>query len=260
MAEHPIRVDAAERGDGQPYPQAGRTRLVAPPAIAQFGTGATTAPSDLLGALDDHHVFMMGDNPRLPRMPAEPTLADFFRWRVEPFDRGHMFRSAGLARADGQPETVVIACLLHDIAVGALIRADHGYWGAQLVAPYVSEEVAWAIRFHQALRYFPDEAAGYAYPEAYDRYFGRDFEPPAYLRRDAEAARRHRWYGTARAITIYDVYSFDDADGGEADADGFEEFADVVGRNVRQPREGFGFDGSPVAHMWRTMIWPNNFL
>jgi hypothetical protein len=21
-----------------------------------------------------------------------------------------------------------------------------------------------------------------------------------------------------------------------------------------------GFDGSPVAHMWRTMIWPNNFL
>ena len=24
--------------------------------------------------------------------------------------------------------------------------------------------------------------------------------------------------------------------------------------------EGLGFDGSPVAHMWRTMIWPNNFL
>jgi hypothetical protein len=21
-----------------------------------------------------------------------------------------------------------------------------------------------------------------------------------------------------------------------------------------------GFDGSPVAHMWRTMIWPNNFV
>ena len=24
--------------------------------------------------------------------------------------------------------------------------------------------------------------------------------------------------------------------------------------------EGLGFDGSPVAHMWRSMIWPNNFL
>jgi hypothetical protein len=32
------------------------------------------------------------------------------------------------------------------------------------------------------------------------------------------------------------------------------------GRNFRQPREGLGFDGSLVAHMWRTMIWPNNFI
>ncbi len=41
---------------------------------------------------------------------------------------------------------------------------------------------------------------------------------------------------------------------------GYDEFEDVVGRNFRQPPEGLGFDGSPVAHMWRTMIWPNNFL
>jgi hypothetical protein len=40
----------------------------------------------------------------------------------------------------------------------------------------------------------------------------------------------------------------------------YDEFEDVVGRNFRQPREGLGFDGSPAAHMWRTMIWPNNFL
>jgi hypothetical protein len=39
-----------------------------------------------------------------------------------------------------------------------------------------------------------------------------------------------------------------------------DEFEDVIGRNFRQPAEGLGFDGSPVAHMWRTMIWPNNFL
>ena len=24
--------------------------------------------------------------------------------------------------------------------------------------------------------------------------------------------------------------------------------------------EGLGFDGSPSAHMWRSIIWPNNFL
>ena len=28
----------------------------------------------------------------------------------------------------------------------------------------------------------------------------------------------------------------------------------------KQPKEGLGFDGSAVAHMWRTMIWPNNLL
>ena len=37
-------------------------------------------------------------------------------------------------------------------------------------------------------------------------------------------------------------------------------FEDIIGRNFRQPKEGLGFDGSPVAHMWRSMIWPNNFL
>ena len=52
----------------------------------------------------------------------------------------------------------MLACLLHDIAMGALIRTDHGYWGAQLIAPYVDEEVAWAVQHHQALRFFPDPA------------------------------------------------------------------------------------------------------
>jgi len=32
-------------------------------------------------------------------------------------------------------EKVILACLLHDIAVGGLISSDHGYWGAQLVRP-----------------------------------------------------------------------------------------------------------------------------
>jgi hypothetical protein len=32
------------------------------------------------------------------------------------------------------------------------------------------------------------------------------------------------------------------------------------GPHFRQPAGGLGFDGLEVAHMWRTMIWPNNFL
>ena len=80
---------------------------------------------------------------------------------------------------------------------------------------------------------------------------GADYSPPDYIRRDADMARKHRWYMTSRLITINDVYSFD----AEAQVD-FEEVEDIVGRNFRQPREGLGFDGSPVAHMWRTMIGP----
>ncbi|HTP17372.1 MAG TPA: hypothetical protein VMK13_16250 [Streptosporangiaceae bacterium] len=57
-----------------------------------------------------------------------------------------------MARENGLDEKVIMACLLHDIAIAGLLSANHGYWG------------------------------------------------------------------------------------------------------------GLGFDGSPVAHMWRTMIWPNNFL
>ena len=39
-----------------------------------------------------------------------------------------------------------------------------------------------------------------------------------------------------------------------------DDFTDIIGRNFKQPKEGLGFDGSPTAHMWRSMIWPNNFL
>jgi hypothetical protein len=60
---------------------------------------------------------------------------------------------------------------------------------------------------------------------------------------------------TSRLVTINDIYSFDPNVTAE-----FDDFTDIVGRNFRQPAEGLGFDGSPVAHMWRTMIWPNNFL
>jgi hypothetical protein len=39
-----------------------------------------------------------------------------------------------------------------------------------------------------------------------------------------------------------------------------EELTDIVGRHFKQPKEGLGFDNSPVAHMWRTLIYPDNPL
>ena len=234
----------------------GTRRIIVPPAAATMGTalhgcqGALMAEARRPGSL-----VMMGDNPALPPMPERPTLADFYRLRLSKTGTNHMLQSAKVARENGLDEKVIMACLVHDIAIAGLLSANHGYWGAQMVAPYVDEEVAWAIEKHEALRYYPDESAGYSYPQAYIDYFGPDYRPPEYLRREAEAARRHRWYMTSRLITINDIYSFDP----NVVVD-FSEFEDVVGRHFAQPAEGLGFDGSPVAHMWRSMIWPNNFL
>jgi hypothetical protein len=197
--------------------------------------------------------FLMGPDPRLPAMPAKPTLRDFFRLRFSASP--HLLQSARLARLNGCDEKVVLACLLHDVGVLGFIRADHGYWAAQLVEPYVDEEVSWAIRAHQVLRFFPDESVGYEYPAMYLAFFGEDYKPEPYIFRAYEQMRRHRWYMTGRLITCNDLYAFDPDVQVE-----LEDFADVIARNFRQPAEGLGFDDSPSAHMWRTINWPTRFL
>jgi hypothetical protein len=241
--------------DEDAYPQAGRERMILGQPLASLGTGVPNTEKSLLQRLGPDAVFMMGDNPALPRMPKAPKLLDFFRLRFSEITFRHLLQSAKTALDAGQEEKIVIACLLHDISNGSLIRTDHGYWSAQLVAPYVTEEVAWAVKYHQALRYFADESAGFKYPDAYSQFFGPDYEPPEYIRQAHDEARAHRWYMTSRLITIYDIYAFQDNRSVDP-----EEFTDIIGRNFKQPKEGLGFDGSASAHMWRTMIWPNNFL
>jgi hypothetical protein len=202
---------------------------------------------------DKGKLYLMGPDPRLPRMPDRPTLFDFFTYRFGP--SAHLLQSARLARKNGVSEKIVLACLLHDIATGGFIRADHGYWAAQLVEPYVDEEVTFAIRYHQVLRFYPDESVGYRYPELYVKLFGPDFRPEPYLHREYEYATRHKWYMSARMLTVNDLYSFDPNARVE-----LEEFTDVVGRHFRQPAEGLGFDASASAHMWRTIMWPTRYL
>lgn len=186
-------------------------------------------------------------------MPDNATLVDFFKRRFAP--ARHVLQSANHAVQTGQPERTVFACLLHDVTQN-LIKADHGYWGAQLFAPYVDERVAWAIKFHQALRFFPDDAVGYEYPELYNRIFGVDYEPDAYIKQDYEFARNHRYYMEARLVTVNDQYAFDET----MREVQIEDYTDIIGRQFKQPREGLGFDNSPVAHMWRSIIDPDRPL
>ena len=199
--------------------------------------------------------MLMGDDPRLAKMPAAPTIVDFFRQRFRKGGVQHLLQSANLAKKNGHNEKVITACLLHDIAVAGFIQADHGYWGAQLVEPYVDEEVSWAIRAHQALRFYADESVGYPYPEQYVRFFGSEYQPEPYIEAAYREALKHKWYMTGRLITVNDLYSFDPNVSVQ-----LEDFEDILARNFKQPEEGLGFDSSPVAHMWRTIIRPTRFL
>jgi hypothetical protein len=182
--------------------------------------------------------IVMGEDSRLPAMPAKPTLANFFDLRFA--GTQHLLQSARLAVTAGLDEKVITACLLHDIAVCGFIRGDHGYWGEQMIAPYVDEEVAWAVRAHQALRFYPDESVGYTYPASYVEWFGKDYKPDAYIEHEYQKARKHKWYMTARLVTLNDHYAFDSNVIVELD-----EFTDIIGRNFKQPAEGLGFDNSP---------------
>jgi hypothetical protein len=119
----------------------------------------------------------------------------------------------------------------------------------------VPEKTAFAIQYHQALRFFPDPAYGYEYPDLYRRLFGEDYVPLPHVRKDYEMVRNHKWYFEARMVTVNDLYSFDP----KAHVS-LEQFTDIIGRHFKQPKEGLGDDGSPVAHMWRTIANPDTPL
>ena len=238
-----VMIDGLARHIEKPFLcEPDEPRSMAPPGSNSQG-GAP--PSKYMAGMDD---------PRLPRMPERPTLLDIFRHRMA--NPAHLLQSANLAMQEGMDEKVILACLLHDISVEAFIRMDHGFYAAQLIAPYVDEEVAWAVQKHQALRFFADEAVSYDYPASYRAWFGEAYEVEPWVQAEYDEARNLRWYMTARLITLNDLYAFDP----NVTDLSIDQFEDVVGRNFRQPREGLGFDGSPVAHMWRTMIWPHSFL
>ena len=181
-------------------------------------------------------------------MPEAPTLLDFFRLRFAPAN--HVLQSATHALTTGQPERTIFACLMHDVVLN-LIKGDHGWWGAQLIEPYVDERISWGIRYHGPLRFYADDSSIRRCTTASSDT--TTCQP--YIRQAYEFARGHRHYAEARLITVNDTYAFQD----NMDVD-IEVFTDIIGRQFKQPKEGLGYDNSPVAHMWRTMANPNRPL
>jgi hypothetical protein len=230
----------AQRPDpNKKYPTVAELAAQVPELPQRRATGSLMVPGPGGGKL-----------PLLQKMPAKPTIPDFFALRFSQ-PRDHCLQSATLALKNGADEEVVLACLLHDTVL-SLIRSDHGWWGAQMYEPYVSERTAFAIRYHQALRFYPDEQAGYVYPEIYYNMFGMDYVPPTHVKAAYDYARGHKWYGAARAVTVNDLYAFD-----KNAKVSIDPFIDIIGRHFRQPKEGLGNDNSPVAHMWRTLANPD---
>jgi hypothetical protein len=189
---------------------------------------------------------------RLEPMPKKPTLLDFFRLRFQPAN--HVLQSATRAMKTGMTEEIILACLLHDV-VQALIKVDHGWWGAQMFEPYVPEKTSFGVRYHQALRFYADEAAGYEYPDLYRRTFGSDYTPEPYIEATYKMVRNHKWYMEPRLVTVNDLYAFD-----PKAVVSIDPFTDIIGRHFKQPKEGLGFDNSAVAHMWRSIAFPDHPL
>jgi hypothetical protein len=182
---------------------------------------------------------------RVPPMPANPTLLDFFTLRFAPGN--HVLQSATLAKKNGMSEEIILACLLHD-TVQCLMKTDHGWWGAQIYEPYVPKNTAFAIRHHQTLRFYEDKANGYEYPDLYRTMFGVDYVPPPHIEANYKRLLKDKRYILPRQVTVNDLYAFDP----NAKVS-IEPFIDIVGRHFKQPKEGLGNDNSPVAHMWRSM-------
>ena len=137
----------------------------------------------------------MGPDPRLPPMPDKPTLLDFFNHRFA--SAIHLLQSATLALKNGHSEKIIMACLLHDIGVVGFIRCDHGYWGAQLIEPYVDEEVSWAIRVSPGAALLPRRVGRLRLSRACTSGSSAPTTARAVHRADYKRARNHKWYMTA---------------------------------------------------------------
>ena len=199
-------------------------------------------------------IFDKTKTPVLDRMPAQPTLVDFFNHRFTVPSVEHCLKCAKHALDEGQDEVFVFASLVHDIVM-TLFKGDHAWWGYQLIGPYVDERVAWAVRYHQALRFLDDPETDYTMPELYNCVFGKDYVPEPYIQQAQKEALAHEWYIHARMITVNDLYGFT-----PGPQPVVEDFVDIIGRNWKQPQEGLGYDNTSASHMWRALLDPDRPL
>lgn len=115
---------------------------------------------ELLRELERPYVAKTAD--RLLRELAsqgEDTLSGYRITRLE-----HALQSATRARRDGADIDWVVAALLHDIGDG-LAPHNHDRFAAEIIRPYVRDEVTWVVAHHGAF-----QMVYYAHHYGWDRY------------------------------------------------------------------------------------------
>ena len=125
----------------------------------------------------------------------------------------HALQSATRARRDGADVDWVVAALLHDIGDG-LAPMNHDRFAAEIVRPYVREEVTWVVEHHGVFQQHYTGRFNGCDPEARERF--RD--SPHF---DATAAFCARW----------DQVSFDPA----YESDPLESFRDDLATVFGRP-------------------------
>jgi len=199
-------------------------------------------------------LFYNQDKKVLVSLTAPVSLVDLIQNRFSSKTVAHCLRSAHYAKNSGQDDLHVFIALIHDLAID-IISADHAWWGADLFAPYVDPRVSFAIRYHQACRFFNDSDYGYQVPEFYYCLFGKDLKLEPYMLEAYEYCKKHQWYEYARMVTVNDLYGFD-----PKSTPSLSEFIPLINKYFNQPKVGLGSDNSASAHMWRTVINPDKVL
>ena len=126
----------------------------------------------------------------------------------------HSLMTATLARRDGATAEEIVAALCHDI--GKLMSIpNHGAIAAEILKPYVSDDLYWTIKYHQ------DFQGKYYY-----EHLGMD--------KDArERFRGEPWFATAeKLVDRWDAPAFDPA----YDVDSLESFEPEVIQVFSKPK------------------------
>jgi predicted HD phosphohydrolase len=108
------------------------------------------------GTREDYLLLQRLEKPHLAGT-AERVLRELARQDEETFEGykitrlGHALQTATLAERDGADADWIVAALLHDIGDG-LAPQNHDRFAAEMLRPFVREEVTWVVEHHGAFQ------------------------------------------------------------------------------------------------------------